>query len=76
MKTAFTAIALAVGALALASGAQAQEKVKIGFVTDMSSLYADIEGKNGARAHCDDADCGCDEAEFLFVHAVVSLKDG
>ena len=28
--------------------AQAQEKVKIGFVTDMSSLYADVEGKNGA----------------------------
>jgi branched-chain amino acid transport system substrate-binding protein len=30
--------------------AQAQEKVKIGFVTDMSSLYADVEGKNGAIA--------------------------
>lgn len=30
--------------------AQAQEKVKIGFVTDMSSLYADVEGKNGAVA--------------------------
>ena len=29
---------------------QAQEKVKIGFVTDMSSLYADVEGKNGALA--------------------------
>ena len=28
----------------------AQEKVKIGFVTDMSSLYADVEGKNGALA--------------------------
>ncbi|VTU30335.1 leucine ABC transporter subunit substrate-binding protein LivK [Variovorax sp. PBS-H4] len=50
MKTAFTAIALAVGALALASGAQAQEKVKIGFVTDMSSLYSDVEGKGGATA--------------------------
>ncbi|MDR6537903.1 ABC transporter substrate-binding protein [Variovorax soli] len=50
MKTAFTAIALAVGALALASGAQAQEKVKIGFVTDMSSLYSDLEGKGGATA--------------------------
>jgi branched-chain amino acid transport system substrate-binding protein len=25
----------------------AQEKVKIGFITDMSSLYADVEGKNG-----------------------------
>jgi branched-chain amino acid transport system substrate-binding protein len=50
MKTAFTAIALAVGALALASGAQAQEKVKIGFVTDMSSLYSDLEGKGGVTA--------------------------
>ncbi|MGK6307105.1 ABC transporter substrate-binding protein [Variovorax sp. DT-64] len=50
MKTAFTAIALAVGVLALASGAQAQEKVKIGFVTDMSSLYSDLEGKGGASA--------------------------
>jgi branched-chain amino acid transport system substrate-binding protein len=37
--------------LALATGAaQAQEKVKIGFITDMSSLYADVEGKNGALA--------------------------
>ena len=50
MKTAFTAITLAVGVLALASGAQAQEKVKIGFVTDMSSLYSDLEGKGGAAA--------------------------
>ncbi|OUM01216.1 ABC transporter substrate-binding protein [Variovorax sp. JS1663] len=50
MKTAFTAIALAIGVLALASGAQAQEKVKIGFVTDMSSLYSDLEGKGGATA--------------------------
>jgi len=32
------------------SVAHAQEKVKIGFVTDMSSLYADVEGKNGAMA--------------------------
>ncbi|WP_353362730.1 ABC transporter substrate-binding protein [Acidovorax sp. FG27] len=33
-----------------ASGAHAQDKVKIGFITDMSSLYADVEGKNGAVA--------------------------
>ncbi|MEG1455992.1 MAG: ABC transporter substrate-binding protein, partial [Comamonas sp.] len=33
-----------------AGAAQAQEKVKIGFITDMSSLYADVEGKNGAVA--------------------------
>ena len=44
----FTAIALAIGALAIATGAQAQEKVKIGLITDMSSLYSDVEGKNGA----------------------------
>ncbi|MDM0016314.1 ABC transporter substrate-binding protein [Variovorax saccharolyticus] len=51
MKNQFTALTLAIAALALASGAaQAQEKVKIGFVTDMSSLYADLEGKNGALA--------------------------
>ncbi|WP_198088178.1 ABC transporter substrate-binding protein [Variovorax sp. E3] len=36
--------------LAAAGAAQAQEKVKIGFITDMSSLYADVEGKNGALA--------------------------
>ena len=42
---------LAVAALALAAGAaQAQDKLKIGFITDMSSLYADVEGKNGALA--------------------------
>ena len=48
-KTAvFSAVSLAI---ALAAGAaQAQEKVKIGFITDMSSLYADVEGKNGALA--------------------------
>jgi len=46
----FTAIALAIGALAVATVAQAQEKVKIGLITDMSSLYSDVEGKNGALA--------------------------
>ena len=51
MNKQITAIALAIGTLALAStAAQAQEKVKIGFITDMSSLYADVEGKNGAIA--------------------------
>ena len=45
------ALALALG-LAASAGAQAQapDKVKIGFITDMSSLYADVEGKNGAVA--------------------------
>ncbi|SCK48351.1 branched-chain amino acid transport system substrate-binding protein [Variovorax sp. HW608] len=38
-------------AIALAAGAaQAEDKVKIGFITDMSSLYADVEGKAGATA--------------------------
>jgi len=34
----------------VATQVQAQDKVKIGFITDMSSLYADVEGKNGALA--------------------------
>ena len=34
----------------VATQAQAQDKVKTGFITDMSSLYADVEGKNGALA--------------------------
>ncbi|KQR49927.1 ABC transporter substrate-binding protein [Acidovorax sp. Leaf160] len=51
MKAQLTPLALALGILGLAaSGAQAQDKVKIGFITDMSSLYADVEGKNGAVA--------------------------
>jgi len=33
-----------------AAQAQASEKVRIGFLTDMSSVYADIDGKNGALA--------------------------
>ena len=37
-------------AAAFAAPALAQEKVKIGFITDMSSLYADVDGKNGAVA--------------------------
>ena len=42
---------LAAAGLSLAAlQAQAQDKVKIGFITDMSSLYADVEGKNGAMA--------------------------
>ena len=51
-----TPLALAVATLALTLGgtAQAQFKepatVKIGFITDMSSLYADVEGKHGATA--------------------------
>jgi len=44
-----SACVLATGLWA-AGAAQAQDKVKIGFITDMSSLYADVEGKNGAIA--------------------------
>ncbi|MDA8447703.1 ABC transporter substrate-binding protein [Paracidovorax valerianellae] len=45
------ALAFLLGAAGLATfSAQAQDKVKIGFITDMSSLYADVEGKNGAVA--------------------------
>ena len=38
------------GAGLLAPAAQAQDKVKIGYISDMSSLYADVEGKGGATA--------------------------
>ena len=51
MKNKLTALAMMLGAAGLmASAAQAQDKVKIGFITDMSSLYADVEGPNGALA--------------------------
>lgn len=50
MKKQLTLLALMLAAAGLASTAQAQDKVKIGFITDMSSLYADLEGKNGAVA--------------------------
>ncbi|HEY2255807.1 MAG TPA: ABC transporter substrate-binding protein [Variovorax sp.] len=51
MKTQLKILALLLGAAGLAThAAQAQEKVKIGLITDMSSLYADIEGKYGVTA--------------------------
>ena len=51
MKAKLTTLAVMLGAVGLmAPVAQAQDKVKIGFITDMSSLYADVEGKNGAVA--------------------------
>jgi len=43
-------IAAACGLALAATAVQAQEKVKIGFITDMSSVYSDLEGKNGALA--------------------------
>ena len=51
MKNKLTVLAMMLGAAGLvAPVAHAQDKVKIGFITDMSSLYADVEGKNGALA--------------------------
>ena len=47
----FTALALLLGSAGLLAGAaHAQEKVRIGYISDMSSLYADLEGKGGATA--------------------------
>ena len=51
MKNKLTVLTVMLGAAGLvAPVAHAQDKVKIGFITDMSSLYADVEGKNGAVA--------------------------
>ena len=50
MKLTLKPLAIALAVAAMAVSAQAQEKVKIGFITDMSSLYADVEGKWGASA--------------------------
>ena len=54
-KNRLTRLATVLGALGLAAAATApahaqDNKVRIGFITDMSSLYADVEGKNGATA--------------------------
>lgn len=51
MRIKFTRLCLTLAVAGLAShAALAQNKVKIGFVTDMSSLYSDVEGKGGATA--------------------------
>jgi branched-chain amino acid transport system substrate-binding protein len=50
MTRTFRLGALTIAALLAAGAAQAQDKVRIGFITDMSSLYADVDGKNGATA--------------------------
>jgi branched-chain amino acid transport system substrate-binding protein len=51
MQTKLKIIALMLGAAGLASHAvQAQEKVVIGYISDLSGLYADLEGKGGATA--------------------------
>ena len=39
-----------IGLGAAMGSAHAQDKVKIGYISDMSSLYADLEGKGGATA--------------------------
>ena len=49
LRTPLTALALSL-AMAGMAHAQAPDKVKIGFITDMSSNYADVDGKNGAVA--------------------------
>ncbi|MDM0085866.1 MULTISPECIES: ABC transporter substrate-binding protein [unclassified Variovorax] len=49
-RTLIASACLVATCLTAVGAAQAQEKVKIGFITDMSSLYADVEGKNGALA--------------------------
>ncbi len=50
LKTLAAALALAVGTLGtIGTQAQAPGPVKIGFITDMSSLYADIDGPAGAE---------------------------
>ncbi|MFZ2858183.1 ABC transporter substrate-binding protein [Acidovorax sp.] len=51
MKKSLKTLVLWLGVAGLAaSAAHAQDKVRIGFITDMSSNYADVEGKNGALA--------------------------
>lgn len=44
------AAALALGLFTQAQAQVSDDAVKLGFITDMSSLYADIDGKNGAEA--------------------------
>ncbi|MEG0046797.1 MAG: ABC transporter substrate-binding protein [Comamonas sp.] len=44
------ALTLALGCLLAATSAQAQDKIRIGFITDMSGLYSDVDGKGGAMA--------------------------
>ena len=53
MNKSFLALSALPLALALASApthAQTPDKVRIGFVTDMSSLYSDVDGKGGLTA--------------------------
>ena len=49
IRTPLSVMTLALAAAGLAH-AQEPDKIKIGFITDMSSNYADVDGKNGALA--------------------------
>ena len=51
MQSKLKVIAIMLAAAGLAShAAQAQEKVVIGYISDLSGLYADLEGKGGQAA--------------------------
>ncbi|SOD30667.1 amino acid/amide ABC transporter substrate-binding protein, HAAT family [Variovorax sp. YR752] len=51
MQSKLKMIALMLSVAGIAShAAHAQDRVKIGFITDLSGFYADVEGKNGALA--------------------------
>lgn len=51
MQSKLKVIAIMLAAAGLAShAAQAQEKVVIGYISDLSGLYADLEGKGGQVA--------------------------
>ena len=51
MKLTLNTMALIMSLAGLAtSTVHAQDKVRIGFLTDMSSVYGDLDGKNGAMA--------------------------
>ncbi|GCB03581.1 ABC transporter substrate-binding protein [Ralstonia sp. SET104] len=51
MKLKMRAFATLIGVAGLVSpAAYAEEKLRIGFLTDMSGAYADLDGKNGATA--------------------------
>src|SRR5258708_686649 len=50
MKAKMVGSAIALCVAVATHSAQAADKLKIGFITDLSSLFADIDGKDGVRA--------------------------
>jgi len=50
IMTAFAACALALGASTASAQKLSDDKIVIGFITDMSSLYSDIDGAGGVEA--------------------------